>query len=431
MRRLYSAVLYFLVPLVFLRLVLSGFRNPEYWKRWQERFGHTPPLDDERPVIWIHAVSVGEVHATKPLVSRLQRDYPEYQILITTMTPTGAVSVRQNYNNSVCHRYLPYDLPGSVGRFLETIKPRLLIVMETELWPNLFYCCRKNRVPAILVNGRMSEISRKGYARFSRLARETLSNLSLILAQTRADADRFVSLGASESIVSVIGNLKFDIRLPHSITEQAEALRRQLSVNRPVWIAASTHEGEEKIILNAFGKVLESQPHCLLIIAPRHPERFNTVIEIAEKAGYETRRKSRGIDCPPQVRVFVLDSLGELPVFYAASDIAFIGGSLVRNGGHNMLEPASLGLAVLTGPHIYNFMEISELLEECGAACKIHTADELARQVTRFLVDANLRHSIGEKGRKMVADNRGSSERLMTFLQPFLEKDATSRRKII
>ncbi|MBI4005382.1 MAG: lipid IV(A) 3-deoxy-D-manno-octulosonic acid transferase [Gammaproteobacteria bacterium] len=428
LRFLYSAVLYLLIPLVFVRLIWSSVRNPDYWKRWHERFGYCPVLEDRRPVLWIHAVSVGEVHATKPLINQLLKDYPQYQLLITTMTPTGALSVQQNFSDTVKHRYLPYDLPGSVKRFISRIQPMLFVVMETELWPNLFHYCRAKAIPVILANARMSVQSTKGYAHLPQLARKTLSDISLIAAQSKADADRLIQLGAPPDNVTVMGNLKFDIKLPYSLVEQSQSLRRDLSVNRPAWIAASTHEGEEKIILDAFASVLKQHHHCLLIIAPRHPERFNNVVELCEKYGYQTVRKSEEVRCDEHIQVFVLDTLGELPMFYAASDIAFIGGSLVPIGGHNMLEPASLGVPVIIGPYVHNFMEISQLLQDSGAAWTVSDAEQLADKVNQLLADANLRHNAGEKGRQMVETNRGSINRLMQSLQPYLIQNATSER---
>jgi len=401
-------------------------RNPDYWKRWWERFGYSPVLGDVRPVLWIHAVSVGEVHATKPLINQLLKDYPQYQILITTMTPTGALSVQQNFADTVKHRYLPYDLPGSVKRFITRIQPRLFVVMETELWPNLFYYCGVRSIPVILANARMSEKSTRGYMRLSILTRKTLTDISWIAAQSQADADRLIRLGAVPDRVTVTGNLKFDIKLPYSLVEQSESLRRKLSVNRPVWIAASTHEGEENIILDAFANVLNEHRQCLLIIAPRHPERCNKVVELCEKHGYQTMRKSQAVSFNKHMQVFVLDTLGELPMFYAASDIAFIGGSLVSAGGHNMMEPASLGVPVIIGPYVHNFMEISQLLQESGAAWIVSDAEQLAGKVNELLADANLRHSAGEKGRKIVETNRGGTNLLMRNLQPYLVKNATS-----
>ncbi len=425
MRRIYSFFLYPLIPFVVLRLLWLGFRNPDYRRRWKERFGCPDKITSHDKIIWLHAVSVGEAQASRPLVNGLLEEYSDYKILVTTMTPTGADSVKQYFGESVRHLYIPYDLPVAVKHFISVIEPSILIVMETELWPNLFHYCHETNVPIVVVNARMSEKSAKGYRRFSSLTRPMLENISLIIAQGKKDAERLVALGADSEKVNVTGNLKFDIHLPHSVTEQAQALRRYLSVNRPVWIAASTHEGEEKIILDAFDKVLQLQPQCLLVIVPRHPERSAGVGELCAKQNLKVICKSDNKECDKNVKVFILDTLGELPMYYAAADVAFVGGSFAEIGGHNMLEPASLGLPVIMGPQVFNFHEISQLLLDEGAAWKVTNADELSSRVSSLLGDANLRHSIGERGRNIVMKNRGNIEKIMELLRDFFRAYVT------
>jgi len=425
LRRIYSFILYLIVPFVVLRLFWLGFRNPDYRRRWKERFGFPDKITSHDKVIWLHAVSVGEVQASRPLVNGLLDEYPDYKILITTMTPTGADSVKQYFGESVKHLYLPYDLPVSVKHFISVIDPSILIVMETELWPNLFHYCQVKNIPVIVVNARMSEKSAKGYRRFPSFTRSTLENISLVIAQGKKDAERMIALGADEDKVVVTGNLKFDIHLPHSVTEQAQALRRYLSVNRPVWIAASTHEGEEKIILDAFDKVLQKHSQCLLVIVPRHPERSAVVRELCVKRNLEVLSKSDNKECDEDVKIFILDTLGELPMYYAAADVAFVGGSLTETGGHNMLEPACLGLPVIMGPHIFNFQEISQLLLDEGAAWKVANMDELSARVSSLLGDANLRHSTGERGRSIVLKNRGNVEKIMELISDFFKASVT------
>jgi len=425
LRRIYSFIIYLLIPFVVLRLFWLGFRNPDYRRRWKERFGFPDKITSHDKIIWLHAVSVGEVQASRPLVNAMLEEYSDYKILVTTMTPTGADSVNQYFGDAVKHLYLPYDLPVAVKHFISVIEPSILIVMETELWPNLFHYCHKKNIHIIVVNARMSEKSAKGYRRFSSFTHSTLENVSLVVAQGKKDAERMIALGVDKDKVSVTGNLKFDIHLPHSVTEQAQALRRYLSVNRPVWIAASTHEGEEKIILDAFDKVLQQQSLCLLVIVPRHPGRAAGVRELCTRRNLKVLCKSDNKECDENVKVFILDTLGELPMYYAAADVAFVGGSLTEIGGHNMLEPASLGLPVIMGPHVFNFQEISQLLLDEGAAWKVTNSDELSSRVSSLLGDANLRHSIGELGRNIIMKNRGNVEKIMELIRDFFRAHVT------
>ena len=414
---IYSFILYLFVPLVLARLLWLGSKNPDYLKRWPERFGFLPDLHLSKPLIWLHAVSVGEAQAAKPLVEQLLKKYSDYQFLITTTTPTGALTVRQLFGDRVVHFYFPYDLPFSVSRFLKQTNPRLLIVMETEIWPNLYRQCYEKKIPVALINARLSERSSIGYKRLSGLTGRTLQYAALIATQTKLDAERFLSLGANPDAVRVTGNLKFDILQPHSISEKAQVLRRFFSVNRTIWIAASTHEGEEKIVLEAFKEVLNTDGSCLLIMAPRHPERFQTVADLCEKMGFNTVKNSEKENYSTATQVYVLDVLGELPAFYATSDVSFVGGSLVASGGHNMLEPASLGVPVICGEYLFNFVEVAELLKKENALLLVSTAKELAETVNKLLGDANLRHGMGEKARKVVLENQGTINKVLLSLQ--------------
>jgi 3-deoxy-D-manno-octulosonic-acid transferase len=419
-RTLYPLISYLLLPWAVARLIWSGFHNPEYYRRWRERFGIIPTRECSRPLIWIHAVSVGEVQAASPLINRLLDDFPHCQILVTTMTPTGADTVRQRFSQAVDHYYLPYDIPLAVSRFVKRLQPAMLIVLETEIWPNLFRACRRQRVPILLVNARMSERSASGYGRVAQLTRSTLADINLIAAQSRTDADRFLRLGAVPERTRVIGNLKFDISLPPSIHEQAESLRRFLGVNRPVWIAASTHEGEEQQILEAFERILMQHQDCLLLLAPRHPERFERIADLCHRVGDRVARHSRGDPVTAATRVYLVDTLGELPVFYAAADVAFVGGSLVPVGGHNMLEPASLGVPVITGPHCFNFSEVVTILQEAGAAWVVGDGRQLAERLDGLLADPDLRYRAGEYGRAAVESHCGGVEEIIGLLQPYL-----------
>jgi 3-deoxy-D-manno-octulosonic-acid transferase len=413
---IYSLILYLALPLVLLRLLWLGMKTPAYLSGWGQRFGYGVPLAPAGTVIWIHAVSVGEVQAAKPLVDHLLRQHPRYSLLISTVTPTGAQTVRQLFNGTVPHRFFPYDLPGAVERFLERIDPALVLIIETEIWPNLYRHCLRRRIPVALINARLSEKSLRGYRRFRSFTGKTLRCLSLIAAQSRADAERFLSLGAAPATVQVTGNLKFDINQRPSVSEAGEVKRRFFS-GRPTWIAASTHAMEEEVVLAAFTQVLRQHGDCLLILAPRHPERAQAVTELSRRQGFKTTRHSENGDYSDQTRVYILDTLGELPVFYAAADVSFVGGSLIPAGGHNILEPASLGVPIICGPHLFNFSEAAELLSKAGALDLISTPAELAGRVNRVLEDANLRHILGESGRKVIRENQGTLQRVLDAVQ--------------
>jgi 3-deoxy-D-manno-octulosonic-acid transferase len=444
LRYLYTALLYLLTPFVLLRLCWRGLRAPAYWRRWGERFGCYHDLD-LRAAIWIHAVSVGEVVAAEPLVRALRLAHPHAPLLITTMTPTGSEQVQRLFHGEVRHVYVPYDLPVAVRRFLERARPRLALIMETELWPNLFHGCRTRGIPVIVANARLSERSAAGYARFARLTRATLRDVSVIAAQSAADAERFrqlLGLKGSESfdtadrldqhaldqmtptplipLIQVTGSIKFDMRLPAGLREQAEVLRRDLGVDRPVWIAASTHEGEEELVLDAFAQVRAQLADVLLLLVPRHPERFARVAALCEKRGLSPVLRSSHLPCRPDSAVFLGDSMGELPLFYAAADLAFIGGSLMPTGGHNPLEAAALGVPLLFGPHMFNFAEISRLLLREKAALQVRDAQALADSVVLLLRDAEQCHALGENGRRVVEANRGALERLMKIVTAYL-----------
>lgn len=420
MRKFYTLLLYLLAPLVLVRLAWRGLAAPDYWRRWAERFGAiTPTLG--KHVIWIHAVSVGEVQAAEPLVRALLDRYPAYSILVTTVTPTGSARVQALFGSDVAHVYAPYDLPGAVSRFLGRVRPQLAIVMETELWPNLYYACRDGQIPLLLVNARLSARSVSGYRKVRCLISETLSAVTEIAAQSEQDAEHFESLGADGGTITVTGNMKFEQKIPSSLVESAEALRREWGAGRPVWIAASTHEGEDEILLDVFRQVRKRFSDCLLVLVPRHPERFEPVAALCRNRGYKTVRRSDRQPCLAETSVFIGDSMGELPLFYAAADVAFVGGSLVRHGGHNLLEPAALGVPVVTGPHLFNFTAITRLLQDAGACEKVESLTELEQTVVHWLGDANERHRVGELGRAVVTKNRGALNKVLAMIERYLE----------
>ena len=419
LRKLYTLLLYLLAPLVLLRLAWRSLRAPDYRRRWPERFGSIEPVLGKQ-VIWMHAVSVGEVQAAEPVVQALLEQRPDYSILITTVTPTGSARVTALFGDEVAHVYAPYDLPGAVSRFLERVRPQLAIVMETELWPNLFHACQRRAVPLLLINARLSERSETGYRRVSGLAAQTLSCVNEIAAQGELDADRFINIGADASTITITGNLKFEQRVPPSLLERAEVLRRDWGVGRTVWVAGSTHEGEDELLLDVFRQLRERFSDCLLVLVPRHPERFESVAELCRQRNYNTLLRSEGIPCTPATEVFIGDSMGELSLFYAAADVAFVGGSLVAHGGHNLLEPAALGVPVVTGPHVFNFVEICELLQQAGACVKVEDVDGLSDTLDLWLEDANERHRVGQRGRDTVEKNRGALQSVMRMIDRHL-----------
>ena len=412
MRLLYTSLLLISLPIIILRLVWRGMRTPAYWRRWSERFGNSPDLPSVLPVIWIHAVSVGEVEACQPLVNILKADYPNHQILITTMTPTGSDRVKRLFNDCIAHCYLPYDLPFAIRRFIANIKPTFGIIMETEIWPNLLAICAQHNIPLALANARMSARSAKGYARIAGLTKEMLQHFRFIAAQSEQDYQRFQQLGADSRKLHAIGNLKYDIDIPDSLKQQANAMRCEWKSDRPVLIAASTHEGEENILLAAYRQIRITLPELLLIIVPRHPERFDRVVSLAHKSDYHIARRSDHHPYPINMDILVVDTMGELPLFYATSDVAFVGGSLVAHGGHNLLEPAALGRAVITGRHCFNFQDITTQFLNADALLQVSDTSSLATTVIHLFKNPQKRAQMGEAGLKLITANQGAKHRL-------------------
>ncbi|MGE0384558.1 MAG: lipid IV(A) 3-deoxy-D-manno-octulosonic acid transferase [Gammaproteobacteria bacterium] len=423
MRLIYSALLYVIAPLALARLAWLGIRDRGYLRGWRDRFGIAPPPRAAGKLVWIHAVSVGEVQAARPLVERLRAAHSGCPLLVTTTTPTGAAAAMRDLGPGVEHRYFPFDLPGAVGRFLDGARPRALVVMETEIWPNLFAACAARAIPVALVNARMSSGSYAGYRRVPGLVAQTLRCVSLVAAQTGDDAARLAALGADPARTIVSGSVKFDVRLAPSVREQAQPLRRTLGVDRPVLIAASTHEGEDVPVLEAFRTVRTAHPGALLILAPRHPQRARAVAELCRARALSAVTRSSGTSAA-RAEVLIADTLGELVLFYALADVAFVGGSLVPVGGHNMLEPAALGVPVLTGPHLFNFPAVAALLVQAGAARIVNDAAELGQAATQLLGNASDRARAGEAGRAAVEANRGAIERVMRALGPLLAVSA-------
>jgi 3-deoxy-D-manno-octulosonic-acid transferase len=419
MRLVYSALFHALVPWLLARLAWRGHTAPEYRRRWGERFGYyTCPK--RSATLWLHAVSVGEAEAAFPLVRALLRRYPAHRMLVTTTTPTGSARVQAVLGNAVDHVYLPYDMPGAVERFLDHFRPALAVVMETEIWPNLFHVCGKRGIPLAVVNARLSEKSARGYAKLASLTQSSLANVHLIAAQTEADAARFRAIGAPADRVVVTGNIKYDMELPTDLAAQGAALRARLFGRRPVWIAASTHDGEETSVLEAYGRLRGTVPDVLLLLVPRHPERFDAVHALCRAAGYRVARRSEN-QTAGDADIFLLDAMGELRLFYATADIAFVGGSLVPVGGHNVLEPAALGLSILFGPYMHHFDEAARGLLAAGGAVQVADARELAARLADWLPNRDTRTVVGARARGFAESGRGALARVETLLAGLLE----------
>lgn len=386
-----------------------------------ERLGYFQRQSKIKNCIWIHCVSVGETVAAVPLINALRSVVPQCPIVVSSTTETGAETVRRLLGSKVIDVYFPFDLPAAQRRFVQQFQPSLMLVMETELWPNCFKQCRESGIPLVLVNGRLSARSASMYQRVAAWSYQLLSCLTTIAAQSEADAKRFVQLGAAPECVHVTGSLKFDVELPASVFEHAAVLRRQLGVNRPVVVFGSTRDGEETLVLAALAELKTLFPDVLAVLAPRHPERFAEVKQLVSDKGFSLTSHSEQIACPANTDVYVLDAMGELARFYGAADVAFVGGSLLPYGGHNLLEPAGLGVAVITGPHTFNFAEIRTLLHDAGALQIAANENELANSVANWLSNSNERDRVGQRGRDVVRAHRGATGKVMRLLSPLLQ----------
>ncbi|NER59084.1 3-deoxy-D-manno-octulosonic acid transferase [Pseudomonas sp. MAFF212428] len=420
-RTLYTLLFHLGLPLVALRLYLRSRKAPAYARRIGERFGlNLPALQPGG--IWVHAVSVGESIAAAPMIRALLQRYPQLPITVTCMTPTGSERIQALFGDEprIQHCYLPYDLPWAAARFLQRARPQLAVIMETELWPNHIHQCARRGIPVALANARLSARSAKGYARFAGLTRPMLAEMSLIAVQTETEAERFRQLGARPECVQVTGSIKFDLTIDAQLPVRARALREQWqALQRPVWIAASTHEGEDEVILAAHRQLLAHHSDALLILVPRHPERFDSVHALC--AGqFTTVRRAAGAPVTADDQVLLGDTMGELLFLYAVADIAFVGGSLVPNGGHNLLEPAALARPVLSGPHLFNFLEIALMLREGGALCEVDDAQGLATEVRRLIELPRDALKMGEAGVAVMRANQGALKRLLDGLGTLL-----------
>lgn len=417
MRFFYNLLTYLLlIPFAGYWLV-RGIGNRTYLENLGQRFGFGFPKINR--CIWVHAVSVGEVQASAPMIRALKERFPDRELLITTVTPTGAARVRSLFGDTVQHSYIPFEFPHAIRSFFRTVNPEAALIMETEIWPNLYRGCGTRKIPLILVSARISPRSVPGYRKLLPLIRETLSHGIIIAAQSEPDADRFLALGANPARTCVMGNIKFDIESDPAVISKGRAIRDELFGDRPVWIAASTHEGEEQLVLKVHRELCVRHPGLLLVLVPRHPERFPSVRELIKKQGFSL--VSRTAQQPAgDASVFLCDTMGEVPMFYAASDVAFVAGSLVPIGGHNLLEPAMLGVPIVTGPHNFNAQDIADLFVDLGACRRVTGTEDLVTTISELLTDRELAARLGNAGQSVLDENRGALERLLVLLEPLL-----------
>ena len=413
-RFFYTLALYLLVPFIPLRLLWRGRKQPAYLQHWRERFGWYAAAP-QTPLIWIHAVSVGETRACVPLIAALQARYPEHKILLTHMTPTGRETGLTLFGTRVQQSYLPYDLPGAVQRFLNHFKPTFGLIMETELWPNLIATCQQRHIPLALINARLSERSARGYARLASLTSEALNKLTLICAQTTADAERLTQLGAQN--IAITGNLKFDV-VPPPTNDQ---LRTLWPAARAVMLAASTRDGEEALLLDALAA---AHPPQLLVIVPRHPQRFDSVASLLTTRNIPFQRRSENAPLRAETQVVLGDSMGEMFAYYGAADVAIIGGSLLPFGGQNLIEACALGVPVILGPHTHNFAQAAQDAIDAGAALRVSDAHEALTQAQFLLQNHEQRNQMSAAALNFASTHRGAVDKTMALIKEKLFKTA-------
>ncbi|GGB41746.1 3-deoxy-D-manno-octulosonic acid transferase [Oceanisphaera marina] len=414
-RFIYNLLIHLFSPLLLALLYWPKKGKPGFGSRWPEHLGWVPASRQERPV-WLHAVSVGEMIAATAVIKALKAEQPELPILVTTTTRTGA-DLAEKLGDVIEHRYAPLDFPWAVALFLRRIRPRALLIMETELWPNWLAACGKRHLPVMVLNARLSARSAARYQRFHGIFRLLSTNISHIACQHQDDAERFVALGLSREKLSVTGSIKFDIDYDDDIRHQGQLLREQLGVERPIWIAASTHEGEDEQLLRAHKMLLQSQPEALLILVPRHPQRFDQVAALITQQQLTVSRRTQATLA--DVQVYLGDTMGELPIMLAAADVAFVGGSLIERGGHNLLEPAALGKPVITGPSVFNFNDIYQRLSENNGLITVHDSHTLAESLAHLFKDKAYRLRVGQQALHVVNSNKGAIDKTLLQISRF------------
>lgn len=419
MRYIYTVLFYLLTPLILLRLYWRGFKAPDYRKRWLERLAfYNKQYPDD--VIWIHAVSVGESEAVFPLVRQLQKQYPNSNFLVTTTTPTGSARVIAELASTVTHVYLPYDIPVVVKRFLTIFKPKIAIFMEKELWPNLYRQCSQHKIPVTIINARLSTNSAKGYKKIPRLVRPVLRMVGKIAAQTEEDKQRFIDIGAKAECVDVTGNVKFDIKIDTKIIQRAKDLKNKLFSDRYVWIIASTHKGEEAIFFELYTQLKKIIPELLLLVVPRHPERFVEVKELAEKRQLVTCMRSSNQSCGSEIDVYIADTMGELKLLYGVADISFVGGSMVPVGGHNILEPAAMSIPIIFGPYMVNSKNIANDVVKLGAAIQCADKKALIDSVLHLYKTPEDKIAMVMSMSNFLKNNQGATEKTSVLISELL-----------
>ncbi len=420
MKIIYTSLFYFLTPLIVLRLFWRSVKAPAYRQRWLERFGFYDNFAEQD--VWFHAVSVGEAEALFPLVMLIQKQRPQLRILITCTTPTGSARIKAVLQDTVSHVYLPYDIPWAIHRFFQCFNPRIAVIMETEIWINLYVICDQNHIPLYIINARLSEKSAQGYRKISSLIRPALAQVKLIATQTNEDAERFIAIGADAKKIKTLGNIKFDVEIPQAIIEQGLRLRQELFKNRFVWLLASTHEDEEAIFLEIYRTLKQHIPELLLLIVPRHPERFADVHKLCQQQGLSVVLRTSTEVCSQDTNVYLADTMGELKMLYATADVAFVGGSMVPVGGHNILEAAAVGVPVMFGPYMANFKEIARSVLSWQAAVQCQNTEDIVKTLVELYQQPSYRKSLVEKGREFLLNNQGAVARIYAVLDESIAK---------
>jgi len=414
-RLVYTLLLTLLSPVLLFGLYKKKPNKPQFGERWKEHFGFTPALKKNEQPLWIHAVSVGEAIAATPLIKALKKQNPEQPILVTTTTSTGAEQIAK-LGDLVEHRYMPIDFSFAVNGFLKAVKPTKLLIIETELWPNTLHSVGKTNIPIYVVNARLSEKSCQGYAKIQPVFTELSKHLTKVLCQTQADADRFARLGINKERLCVTGSIKFDIQISDEIKQQGQELRRLLGNDRPIWIAASTHKGEDEQVLDAHKEVLKEHPNALLILVPRHPERFDDMFDLSKESGFESVRRTSNESVTAETQVYLGDTMGEMLVLMGAADVCFMGGSLLGDkvGGHNVLEPAALGVPVITGPSYFNFKEIVDTLraEKGIVVCE---PVQIGNSIIKLIENNAEYKSLQSAASSVVQNNQGALNRSVSI----------------